>query len=215
MNLLICGDSFAADWTIKYPGQGWPNMLSQNFTVTNLAQAGCSEYKILKQLQSVDLTKFDKIIISHTSPYRVYVERHPVHFNDPLHKHCDLIYSDVKDHAVDNKSLLPIVEYFEKYFDLEHARYMHTLVCKDIQELLPVGCNVLHISNIDWEELYIFPHMINFYHLFKTNPGNMNHFDTIGNQFVYKQILEYFGGDGGIRTLGAPYGTPQFSKLLI
>jgi hypothetical protein len=192
MNLLICGDSFAADWTVKYSGQGWPNMLSQYFTVTNLAQAGCSEYKILKQLESVDLNQFDKIIISHTSPYRVYVERHPVHYTDPLHKQCDLIYSDIKAHSINDRSLLPIVEYFEKYFDLEHAKYMHTLICKNIQELLPADNKVLHISNSDWKELYQFPNMVNFYHLFKTNPGTMNHFDDAGNQFVYKQILNYF-----------------------
>ena len=29
MNILICGDSFAADWTVKYAGQGWPNLLAQ------------------------------------------------------------------------------------------------------------------------------------------------------------------------------------------
>ena len=51
MKILICGDSFAADWTVKYPGQGWPNMLAEIHEVTNLAQAGCSEYKILKQLE--------------------------------------------------------------------------------------------------------------------------------------------------------------------
>jgi len=48
MKILICGDSFAADWTVKYPGQGWPNMLAQQHEIVNLAQAGCSEYKIFK-----------------------------------------------------------------------------------------------------------------------------------------------------------------------
>jgi hypothetical protein len=55
MNLLICGDSFAADWTVKYPGEGWPNLMSKIHNVTNLAQAGCGEYKVLKQLESVNL----------------------------------------------------------------------------------------------------------------------------------------------------------------
>jgi hypothetical protein len=58
--LLICGDSFAADWTVKVKEKGWVNLLAQDYKVTNLAQAGCSEYKILKQLQSVNLDKFDR-----------------------------------------------------------------------------------------------------------------------------------------------------------
>ena len=59
MKILICGDSFAADWTIKYPGQGWPNMLSQQYEIVNLAQAGCSEYKILKQLEFTNRVKIN------------------------------------------------------------------------------------------------------------------------------------------------------------
>ena len=64
MKILICGDSFAADWTIKYPDKkGWPNLLAEHHNVINLAQAGCGEYKILLQLLSVDFTQFDQIIV--------------------------------------------------------------------------------------------------------------------------------------------------------
>ena len=80
MKLLICGDSFAADWTVKYKGHGWPNLLSQSFEVTNLARAGVCEYKIYNQLLSVDPSAFDVIIISHTSPFRLYVKEHPSQF---------------------------------------------------------------------------------------------------------------------------------------
>ena len=56
MHLLIIGDSFAADWSVKYADKkGWPNFLAEKYSVTNLAQAGCSEYKIKKQLDSVNL----------------------------------------------------------------------------------------------------------------------------------------------------------------
>ena len=51
--LLICGDSFAADWQVKYPqGQGWCNLITQYYHVTNVAQAGCSEYRIYQQFLS-------------------------------------------------------------------------------------------------------------------------------------------------------------------
>ena len=48
LRILIAGDSFAAEW----PGNnGWVKLLSQKFSVTNVAQAGVGEYKILKQLK--------------------------------------------------------------------------------------------------------------------------------------------------------------------
>ena len=43
MKLLILGDSWQADWNVKhntYPG--WPNLLANEFDVTNIAQAGVS-----------------------------------------------------------------------------------------------------------------------------------------------------------------------------
>ena len=48
--ILICGDSFAADWSKKYDGVGWVNMIENEHVVTNIAEAGVSEYKIYKQL---------------------------------------------------------------------------------------------------------------------------------------------------------------------
>ena len=55
MKILIVGDSFAADWSVKYNDyHGWPNLLAQKFEVTNLAKAGVGQYKIYKQLQNID-----------------------------------------------------------------------------------------------------------------------------------------------------------------
>lgn len=191
MKILICGDSFAADWTVKYPGKGWPNLLAEMHQVTNLAQAGCSEYKILKQLESVNVNAYDKIIISHTSPYRIFVEKHPVHFNDPLHKNCDLIYTDLKAHLSTDKDLVPIIDYFEKYFDFEHAKFMHTLLCEKVEKhVAHLNGRVLHITNLDWNGLHKFNNMISFEYLFKTNRGLLNHFDEIGNQKIFHQLLK-------------------------
>ena len=47
--ILICGDSFAADWSKKYEGKGWVNMIENDHVITNIAEAGVSEYKIYKQ----------------------------------------------------------------------------------------------------------------------------------------------------------------------
>jgi len=187
MKILIFGDSFAADWTVKYSGRGWPNMLAEQHEVVNLAQAGCSEYKILKQLESTDLNTYDQIIISHTSPYRIYVKKHPVHHDNPLHKNCDLLYSDIKVHSIKNKNLVPIVNYIENYFDLDYAKDMHKLLCKKIEQLLEsVEDRVIHIANIDYKTVYCFKDMINFDNLFASNIGSMNHFDAEGNEEIFK-----------------------------
>ena len=186
--LLICGDSFAADWSVKRKGLGWVNMLERDFNVTNLAQAGCSEYKILKQLKSVNLDDFDKIIVSHTSPYRLYVNQHPVHSNDILHKNSCLLYADILEHSKTDPTLYPVVEYFEKYFDLEYAEHMHNLLLKEIEELTTK--NTLHISHVDWINLYEFKTFINFKKVFDKNRGDMNHYNQIGNDIVYRKVLE-------------------------
>jgi hypothetical protein len=188
MKILITGDSFAADWQVKYPKEkGWPNLVAEDHTVTNLAQAGCSEYKIYQQLNSVNLNDFDKILISHTSPYRVYIKRHPVHSNDPLHSNSDLIYTDLKEHAKTDKSLAFIIDYFEKYFDLDHAIFVHNLICRQIDETTN-NYDVTHLSNLDWSGLYQFPNMLNFEYLFKNRRGLMNHYDQLGNLEIYNKL---------------------------
>ena len=191
MQILICGDSFAADWTVKYSGQGWPNLLAKQYNVVNLAQAGCSEYKILKQLESVDVSEYDCVIVSHTSPYRIYVAEHPVHHNDILHKNCDLIYTDLKEHVIKNKKLAPIIDYFENYFDTKHAKDMHKLVCEKIDSYLKHVTNrVIHITNLNYETLYEFKNMINFEYLFASNRGLMNHYDDEGNKKIFQAVSD-------------------------
>ena len=123
MKILIAGDSFAADWKIKYNGNGWVNMLSDDYDVTNIAQAGVSEYKIYQQLINHNTTMYDKIIISHTSAYRIPVFEHPIHSKDILHHNCDLIYSDLKEHK-DNSLVKSAIDFYENLFDLDYACFI-------------------------------------------------------------------------------------------
>ena len=164
-------------------------MLANDYQVTNLSQAGCVEYKIYLQLLSVDINDFDVIVMSHTSPNRIYIQQHPVHASDPLHKNSDLIYTDLKDHAKKNKSLQPIIEFYENYFEIGYAEFMHTLICEKIQDHLnKFKGKTLHIANVDWKNLYQFDDMLNFEHLFKSNHGLMNHFNDKGNTIIYNKI---------------------------
>ena len=126
MNVLILGDSWAADWSEQYSEYlGWPNIVAEQHTVTNIAQAGVSQYSILKQLDTVQPQDYDAVIISITSPYRVYTPQHPVHTSG-LHTNSDLIYTDIEHHATenpDNKRLQSAKAYFEHHYDLGEDLY--------------------------------------------------------------------------------------------
>ena len=168
--------------------------MDKHFEITNLAQAGCSEYKIYKQLTSVNLNEYDKIIISHTSPYRIPIEIHPVHSKDKLHKNSDLIYNDIREHSKKNKKLNSIVDFFENYFDIEYAIFSHILLCEKIDSLLPKDTDkILHVTNIDWTDLYQFQPMLNFEFLFDSNRGLLNHYNEQGNEIVFKAVLNHWG----------------------
>jgi hypothetical protein len=187
--ILICGDSFAADWTVKYKGQGWPNMLAREHEVHNAARAGVSEYKIYQQVMEADLVQYDSVIIAHTSPYRLYVKEHPVHAKDSLHSDCDLIYSDVKDALPTHPELAGIVEYFERYFDPEYATFVHNLICEKIEAHCNKYCDTV-IHMINFEDQYCFKNSVDFVDVFKQHRGRMNHFDDMGNLKVYQKLLE-------------------------
>jgi len=184
--LLVCGDSFAADWTVKYKGRGWVNLLDENFAVTNLARAGVCEYKIYQQLISQDLRLFDAIIVAHTSPYRLYVKEHPIHSKDSLHSDCDLIYTDLVESLSTHPELKSIVDYFERYFDTDYAKFVHGLICEKIQSL----CDNLPVINlINFKEQFDFKNSVSFVQVFEQHRGTMNHFDDAGNKIVYETVL--------------------------
>jgi hypothetical protein len=190
--VLITGDSFAADWSVKYHDYpGWPNLLSRKYTVTNLAQAGCSEYKIWQQIESADLSLYDAVIVSHTSPYRLPVENHPVHKDDALHKDCDLIYTDIKESG--KKDLHSIVEFFEKYFHTDYAKFVHQLIISHELNYISQHCKgpILTISNLDCSHLVSRNEFLDFSKLFREQRGIVNHFSEQANQKICTTIEQW------------------------
>tara|TARA_S200002703_G_scaffold53933_1_gene46595 strand:- start:5 stop:532 length:528 start_codon:yes stop_codon:yes gene_type:complete len=168
LNILIIGDSFATKYNGPY--LGWAEILEQEHNVTNLAQAGVGEYKILKQLQSVTASDYDCVIVSHTSPYRIHTLYHPLH-KEGLHKNCDFIYEDVRYRLPD------VEKFFTEYFDLDYANYIYRCIYEDITLRLK-DCVV-----IDTEELGIKK-------LFSMHRGNVQHLTQEGNIIFYKRIEE-------------------------
>jgi lysophospholipase L1-like esterase len=179
--LLITGDSFAADWSVKYKGKGWVNMLEDDYEVTNIAQAGVSEYKIFKQLESINHNEFDYILVSHTSAYRIPVVEHPIHSKDILHKNCDLIYSDLKEHE-NNKIANIGVKFFENLFDPDYFIFTYNLIIEKIQEKYPNLINITFFDGFKNEKT------VGFEKIFLNNKGDMNHLNKKGNDIIYKKI---------------------------
>ena len=180
-NFLISGDSFAANWPDK---KGWPDLLSSKCNVTNVAQAGCSEYKIYKQLLSVNLDDFDYIIVSHTSPYRLYVEQHPVHVTG-FHKDADFLYGDILNASKGNPELEPIVKYFENFMSTEYQDFMYKLICKEIRNIIG-NRPCTHMIHLD-VEMNEFP-VLDFHAMWKKHRGDINHYDELGNSIIYDRI---------------------------
>ena len=156
--ILIAGDSFAANWRIKHNGAGWVNLLENDYDVKNIAQAGVSEYKIMKQLLTQDLDDYDKIIVSHTSAYRIPIAEHPIHKDDILHKNCDLIFSDVSEH-IDNPIMKTAYDFYANIFNPDYFRYTNELIFKDIRSM---SDKMLHITFFDDFYNFYDEHILHF-----------------------------------------------------
>lgn len=191
-NILIIGDSFAADWSVKFTDyKGWPNLLAEKFAVTNYAQAGVSEYKIYKQLENVLwLGVYEIVIVSHTSPYRVPTRNHPIHSNDKLHYNADLMLNDITFHNnkfsnLFNKSLKSALSYFKYHYDIEFYETTYKLYRKAIEDRL---------SFTKFISLNMFPNSefkstLDLSHVVQTHSGKINHMSEEGNKLSYEILL--------------------------
>jgi hypothetical protein len=187
LKILIAGDSYAAQW--DEPG-GWPELLSQKYPCINVAQAGVTEYKILKQLQNCSLDYFDCIIVSHTSPSRVHTRKHPIH-KEGLHANCDLIYNDIADRiSLFNPSLRSAQDYFKYHYDDEYQNDIYSLIRKEIRRLLG-SRRYISITHNEISTKYAVEHNnISYSTVWKQHRGNINHYTLKGNQIVYRSLLD-------------------------
>lgn len=179
--ILICGDSFASNWYPTSKNLGWVNILEQEYRVTNKAQAGVSEYKIYKQLISEDLTRYDKVIVCHTSPYRIPISIHPIHKDSKIHRECDLIYNDVVQHK-NNTIMNTAKEFYETIYDVEYFRFVNSLIVEKIKSL---GTNIVNITFFDY---YNDPGILNLSDIFKEHRGKVNHLSKVGNRIALSHI---------------------------
>ena len=172
--VLIVGDSFATQ-----EPKGWTWQLGKEFEITNLASAGSSQYRVLKNVLEIDLDHFDFVIVVHTSPNRIYVETNPYYKDSKTHPDCDLIYEDIRSKRPDIFAE-HVTWWFEHVFDLEQAKYMHQLICEKIRCLL-IGKYALHMTFFELEHI---GNIEILHHIWKEHPGSINHLNETGNRLV-------------------------------
>lgn len=193
MKILICGDSFAADWSEKHKEYyGWPTLMKAHFDITNVAQCGVGPYKVLKQIETVgDLSKFDLILISHCSPWRLSTIRNPVHYDDVLHKDSDLIFSDIEYHMKHSKQtdeLRAAFEFYIHHYDKEYHSKTYQLYRKEINN--KINTRPSYILNFRKSEWATESNIIHFTDLVESSPGAINHISEQGNKTVANSILK-------------------------
>lgn len=185
IKILIAGDSFATAWPNS--SIGWPSLLAEKYCVTNVAQAGVSEYKIWKQINSTDLSQFDVVIVSHTSPNRVHTRNHPVH-KTTLHKDCDLIYTDIEAHTDwFNPSLSAAKGWFEHHYDQAYQNDIYQMLRTDILKKITVP--YISLNNLENSLPFVVePNSLDFTSLWKEQRGVVNHYTPKGNKTVFNTI---------------------------
>ena len=188
MIIGLFGDSFGVQ-KLNQPFDGWVNLLSKHCNIVNHCQSGASQYRILQQLKTANVDKFDQIIITHTSPSRLFVRSNPVHANSEYHQNCDVIFTDVESRQDEFSRACQL--YFKHIYDEEFNFDLHNLICQEIDT--KYKNNILHITHFDYDKLYQFPNMINFHNLWCSHRGSVNHYDQIGNYQVYKHLLDKLG----------------------
>lgn len=185
MKILIVGDSFSAKWPDTE--RSWVDLLSKEHDVTNVSQAGVSEYKVYKQIP-LDLSSFDCIIVSHTSPSRIHVKEHPLH-KSGLHKNCDLIFNDIDRFAFFNRKLKTAKNWFRYFYDDEYQIDIYNLLREKINTIINIPyISLSHIELVN--ELSVEENHLDFSELWLTERGVVNHYTEKGNQIVFNTIQE-------------------------
>ena len=172
--VLIFGDSFAS-----HDPNGWTCHLGEDFEVTNLASNGASQYRLLKNVLDTNLDQIDFVIVVHTSPNRIYIEKNPYYQDSNTHFNCDLIYEDIRSRKP-NIFAQHVTWWFENIFDLDQANYMHRLMCEKIKCVLS-GKSALHMSFFELDRI---DNVKILHHIWKKYPGINNHLNETGNRLV-------------------------------
>lgn len=183
--IVIFGDSFGASKP-NYEFPGWVEMLQDYHNVTNFCQHGVSQYKIYQQILQADLAKFDHVIVTHTSPFRVFVRENLLHKNDPIYKNCDLIFLDIENRT--DEFSVSAQQYFKYIYDIEYTLDIHNMICDRINSLL-ANKPCTHITHFDYSSCYRFPNLKSFHDVWQANRGTVHHYNQKGNKLIFDYLV--------------------------
>lgn len=182
-SILLAGDSFASNW---HTGDEW--WLQLPYSITNTAQAGASQFKILKQFDTIDISKYDAAIIFHTSPYRIYSEsENLLHKKSITHKNSCYVINDVlhKRNSLSNA----MKNYVKYFYNEEFVKYTHKKICQDIENITS-KIPTIHASGFDYSDIYSFENFISVQDLFENHRGNTCHLNKNGNRYLAERICK-------------------------
>lgn len=168
--LLIIGDSFC----YNQEAYSWTKMIN-DYEVCIDSACGIGEYKIWRKVLNHDLKEYHKIIIVHTSPYRLHINQNPWYDEGSMHNQADLLYCDIKNKPSGIYKQL-VCDWFEKVVELDHLENIHQLIVKEIQSLCQ-GKSALHMTFFEYQ----LPGVCSINNIWKQNPGSINHLDRTGN----------------------------------
>lgn len=194
MNILILGDSWSADWSEKNSEfKGWPELLATKYNVTNVSEAGVSQYKICKQIENSNYQDYDLIICSITSPNRIY-SKSKINKVSKFHKNCDLIFQDIEFAVAQGDSTPEItsaLNYFIYHWDKDYADFVHQLKVDWCYDHLK-NYNTIFTSIIDDSKKFLPSDaiFIDGFEIFETYPGNINHLSEEGNNIFFKNLTD-------------------------
>ena len=186
LKISVIGDSFSADTT----DNSWVSLLAGEYTVQNYSQRGISEYRIFDIIQNnyKKISNSDYIIIFHTLSDRVFI---PDHVDYPTrsiqsHPYCDMVASD----SLNNEKWNDIAKtYYKYFFDSEMQAVFYKLLIEKINAMFS-NTSIINCSGFDNIVKVDSVEIQSFFDIKNKHPGNINHFDKVGNQEVYKYITK-------------------------
>jgi hypothetical protein len=182
MTVLLIGDSFSDPSWAKNNYKAWPELLAQDFEITNLSAQGTSTWwSFLKYQQHK--SDFEKIIFTVTVPNRLYIES--------LDKHLTAVSSNWFNG-------INLEQTYYKYFYSEaQSNFMQHHIVKELltdtkvliipafKESIPDhdGISLCHIADLE-SDYYNIPRPILRDNKRKCHLGREN------NLMIYKKILQ-------------------------
>ena len=189
MKILIVGDSFCLDWSKwqDIPYLGWPNLLEKHYDVENIGQHGIGQYKIWKLLENYNISKFDKVIVSVATYWRIYCQTHPIHTNDRF-KNSDLMFSDIDRFSLFNPKLATAKGMFKYYYDEEYLKDTYDMITDKIRNKLN-GSDYVLIGHTRTRTTH--EDVLNFSDLWAKERGLVNHYTQKGNEVIYNNLQSF------------------------